>query len=107
MVKDAVASDGGRQWAEKRWKGQKPNGSPNGSPNGVGNGEPSRTPNGEPNAKNLEAEVRPPRSPPANGGVARRGYRNGFHELDRRDGGGGEVADFQEVRRRLAGGSDG
>jgi hypothetical protein len=57
MVKDAAASDDGRQWAEKRWKGQKPNGTPNGGGNGSPNGRANGHPNGNPNAKNLEAEA--------------------------------------------------
>lgn len=56
MVKDAAASEDGRQWAEKRWKANHPNGPPNGGatrqPNGNGTGEPY----GNPNAKNTESE---------------------------------------------------
>ena len=57
MVRDAQASDIGREYAEKRWRA--PNGGPNGGPNGH--------PNGEPNAKsqsqNQSKKGGPPKSP--------------------------------------------
>jgi len=123
MVKDAVASGKGAEAAGKRWNGHRPNGSPNGSPNG----EASRQPNGIPNAKNkkVEVEVDPPRTPPANGGEARRDRKSGrpsknaFHDLAREfdaevaekaatiEGTADEVADFQAFYQRRLGVSHG
>ena len=120
MVKDAAASEAGREHASKRWNGHGPNGSPNGGAKGEANGQPY----GNPNAKNLEVRNKkePPRNPPASGGVARRGHkpaRNAFHDLGREfdaelaqsgrtiEGTAEEVADFQAFRRRLAGGGYG
>lgn len=87
MVRDAAASEVGREHAEKRWGANRPNGPPNGGPSG----EPTRKPNGQaygdPNAKNLEleSEKEPPRSPPVTGGVARRErkprFKNGFLQI--------------------------
>lgn len=81
MVKDAAASEAGREHIKKRWNGHPPNRGPNRGP--------IRDPKPEPITKKLEAELeaeRPPRSPPVTGGVARRAqkplYRNGFRQLE-------------------------
>jgi len=121
MVKDAVASEVGRENAAKRWNGGKPTDPPNGVPNAKANGEATGHPIGQafrdPNAKNLESkkeDKEPPRSPPVTGGVARRGRnsRNAFHdlarEMDAEEGlividGTAEVADLSAFRQQVKG----
>jgi hypothetical protein len=78
MVRDAQASDIGREHVEKRWRKER--------------ADPNRGANGDPNTKSqsTELESEPPRSPPVNGGVARRGgakpFRSGALEVIRREG---------------------
>jgi hypothetical protein len=72
MVRDTIASEAGREAAERRWKSNvlpkdeppgpitPPNGSPNSQPNSQPNGSPIR----EPNAKKLEAEAERKEGPP-------------------------------------------
>jgi hypothetical protein len=83
MVRDAQASDIGREHVEKRWR--KERGDPNRPPN--------RDANGGANTKSqsTELEKEPPRNPPASGGVARRAdgskpFRSGALEIIRREG---------------------
>jgi hypothetical protein len=71
MVRDAAASEAGREHAGKRWNSRHPNGSPIGSPIGGASGVGNRGANGTPNAKNLEleSEERPPYAPPRGEGT--------------------------------------
>ena len=83
MVRDAMASEAGREAAERRWKSNglpkdeppgpitPPNGSPNSQPNSQPNGSPIR----EPNAKKLEAEAERKEGPPPHPSRSREGRR--------------------------------
>ena len=109
MVRDAAASEAGRESVAKRWNGAKPPPDPNRDPNRDPNSPPNRDPNREayrgayrdPNSPPIspsfpldslssppEAEKlrsRPPPAPPVSrGGRARPPHRNGFVELERR-----------------------
>ena len=130
MVRDAAASDAGREHAGKRWNNRKPNGSPNGSPSGEATGQP----NSNPNAKSTEPEKQrtdsPPVTPLGEGGGVRAGdvglgtkkERGTFRRLDEAaalaaingtDGGptiDGRVVPFDvlgTMLRRIGGGADG
>ena len=83
MVNDIKASEAGKEFADKRWGGHKPNGSPTGPPNGQGTGEPNRQAYRDPNAKKLEAKSTP-RSPPEGGARRRNSHpRNAAREMAR------------------------
>lgn len=118
MVKDAAASEVGREYAAKRWNGAKPTDPPNGGANGEATGKPNGQAYRDPNAKNRERkEKEPPRNPPVTGGVARRrNFRNGFHdlarEMDAEEGvviidGTSEPVDFTSFYNRMKGISHG
>jgi hypothetical protein len=123
MVKDAAASEAGREHIAKRWNGHDPNSPPNRGLNREPTSQAYRHPTSPPispsptppsPSQKQSTEADPPRSPPRNRGGTRRG---GFAELERRlqaaettttiDATAEEVADFQAFRRRLAGGANG
>lgn len=60
MVRDAVASDAGREFVARRWNGNDPNGTPNTPPNRVPTERPKRPPKKDPTpepiTKKLEAD---------------------------------------------------
>lgn len=60
MVRDAVASDAGREFVARRWNGHDPNGTPNTPPNRVPTERPKRPPKKDPTpepiTKKLEAD---------------------------------------------------
>jgi len=92
MVRDAVASEQGREHVSKRYQGHNPDppsrgatSKPNGEAAGTPRAEPYRPLYRDPSTKKLEAEAeaRPPRGPPVTGGAARRDSKNVFHDLAR------------------------
>ena len=102
MVRDAAASQAGREHIAKRWNGAQPPNDPNRGANREPDREASRAPTSPPISPSssfpldslssspppeAEAEAEPPRGPPVSrgGGAARsRPHRNGFVELERR-----------------------
>lgn len=133
MIRDAAASEQGRENVNKRYQGHNPDPPSRGAtreatsrPNGEATSDPTgrayRPPGSGPTTlySEAESEAEPPRGPPVTGGAARRGKsRNPFHAMARRmdaelagrgvtiEGAAENVENFDAWLLRLRDGSNG